>query len=158
MAGFLDAYGVADERRERLIKRIVLWGLIGIVLAATAYFTLRTRSQENIVSRFLGDLQRQDYQDAYRLWCPGDAPCKYYSFEAFKDDWGPASKYANPSAIQVEHVDYCDTGVVFTLKSPNTDDQGLWVERATGTVSFAPWPRCPGRHLQLREFFRSAFS
>ena len=27
MAGYLDAYGVVDARRERLLKRIAIWGL-----------------------------------------------------------------------------------------------------------------------------------
>jgi hypothetical protein len=139
MAGYLDAYGVADERRERLIKRIVLWGLSVIVAAAILYFGFRTRGQERVMSQFLEDLGRQQYQDAYKLWgCPENSKA---------------------SSFKIEHVDYCDEGVVFDLSYPNSgDDIGLWVNRSTNVISFNPTPRCPGRHMQLGAFFRSLFS
>jgi hypothetical protein len=158
MAGYLDAYGVADQRRERLIKRIVIWGLSAIVVVAVLYFSLRTHGQERIVSQFLQDLEHQQYQDAYKLWgCPES--CKYYPPDKFLEDWGQASPYAKTSAFKIEHVDYCDEGVVFDLSYPNAgDDIGLWVNRSTNVISFNPTPRCPGRHLQLGAFFRSLFS
>ena len=56
MAGYLDAYGVADQRRERLVKRIFIWSLSAILIATIVYFTLRTHGQERIVSQFLEDL------------------------------------------------------------------------------------------------------
>src|ERR1700733_408611 len=155
MAGYLDGYGVADERRERVLKRIVIWGLSVIVVAAVLYYGLRTHGQERVVNQFLEDLGRQQYQDAYKLWgCPEN--CKYYPPDKFLEDWGPASHYAKASSFKIEHVDYCDEGVVFDLSYPNSgDDIGLWVNRPTGIISFNPVPRCPGRHLELGAFFRS---
>lgn len=161
MGGFLDAYGVAEERRARLLRRIKRFGLLGlavVVAALVAYFGLRTRSQERVMAQFLDDLRNKNYPDAYKLWCNQDTPCKYYPLESFQEDWGASSRYANASAIDIQHVDYCDTGVVFTMAYPNADPIGLWVERSTGVISFAPWPRCPGRHLQLGAFFKSLFS
>jgi hypothetical protein len=32
------------------------------------------------------------------------------------------------------------------------------VERKTDIISFAPWPRCPGAHLQIIRFLKSRFS
>jgi hypothetical protein len=158
MAGYLDAYGVADQRRERRIKRIVIWGLSAAVTIAILYFGLRTRSQEQVVSQFLDELGHQKYQDAYKLWgCPEN--CKYYPPDKFLEDWGQGSRYAKSSSFKIEHVDYCDEGVVFDLSYPNAgDDIGLWVNRSTNIISFNPTPRCPGRHLQLGAFFRSLFS
>jgi len=158
MASYLDQYGVADQRRERLVKRIAIVTGSAVIVGLVLYFSLRTFGQERILNKFLTDLRGQQYQDAYKLWgCPEN--CKYYPPDQFLEDWGPSSKYANASAWKIEHVDYCDEGVVFDLSYPNTpDDIGLWVNRSTDIISFNPTPRCPGRHLQLRAFFKSLFS
>jgi hypothetical protein len=162
MTGFLDSYEGQEERHYRrmaLVKRLVFWGLAALVVGSTTFYIVRTLPQEHVVKQFLGDLQHQEYQDAYKLWgCTQESPCKYYPPEEFTQDWGPSSHYSNPGAFKVEHVDFCNDGVVFDLTYPNSEDVGLWVQRSNNTISFAPWPRCPGRHLQLREFFRSLFS
>src|SRR6266446_7956464 len=128
MAGYLDAYGVEDERRSRLVKRIVLWGLAIIVVASALYFTFRNWRQEQVVKQFFALLQQKDYQGAYKLWgCTPDTPCKYYPPEKFTEDWGPSGTYADIAAAHVENVDYCDAGVVFTLAFPKMDPIGLYV-------------------------------
>jgi hypothetical protein len=162
MSGFLGAYEDEAEReykRSRLLKRVILGVLLVAIVGATAYYTLRTRSQEQVVKQFLDDLEHQRYQEAYALWgCTQDSPCKYYPPDKFTEDWGPSSRYPNAAAFKVEHVDFCDDGVVFNLSYPNSEDLGLWVQRSSDVISFAPWPRCPGRHLQLRQFFKSLFN
>ena len=60
--------------------------------------------------------------------------------------------------MKVEHVDFCDTGVVFNISYPKQEDFGLWVDRSTNVIGFSPWARCPGRHLHLGEFFKTLFS
>lgn len=162
MSGFLHAYEGQAERQHRrmqIVKRVVLWGLLAAIVGSIAFFSLRTHAQEQIVKQFLDDLRSRQYQEAYRLWgCTPDTPCKYYPPEEFTRDWGPSSRYANAAVLKVEHVDFCNDGVVFDVTYPNTENIGLWVQRSNNTISFAPWPRCPGRHLQLGEFFRSLFS
>jgi hypothetical protein len=162
MSGFLDAYeGEAQRqyRRTHVIKLVALWGLLAVAAGSILYYTFRTRSQERVVNTFLDDLRNQRYQDAYKLWgCTPDTPCKYYPPEAFTQDWGPSSRYSNAAALKVEHVDFCSDGVVFDVAYPNSENVGLWVQRSNNFISFAPWPRCPGRHLQLGGFFRSLFS
>src|SRR6266852_4333984 len=104
MAGYLDAYGVSDERRERRTKRIFLWGLAAAIVLSVLYFTFRTWSQERVVKQFLTLLQQKNYQDAYKLWgCTPDTPCKYYPPEKFTEDWGPSSPFSDPSAIKIAH-------------------------------------------------------
>lgn len=157
MAGYLDAYGVADQRREKIVKRILIWGLSTILVVTVGYFTLRTHSQERVVSEFLDDLNHQKYQEAYKLWgCPED--CKLYSPDKFLQDWGPSGQYGKASNLKVQHVDYCGDGVVFDLNLP--DNTGLWVNRTTNVISFyaEDTPRCPGPHLQVGAFLKSLFS
>lgn len=161
MSGFLDAYedeAEREHRRNRLLTRAILGVLLVAAIASIAYYSLRTRSQEQVLHQFFDDLQHQRYQEAYRLWgCTQETPCKYYPPDKFTEDWGPASRYSHASAFKIEHVDYCGDGVVFNVSYPNSDDLGLWVERSKDVISFAPWPRCPGRHLQIRQFLDSLF-
>jgi hypothetical protein len=158
MSGYLDAYGVADERRERLIKRIVIWGGSALILALALYFWFRNWKQEQTIKEFFALLQQKNYQQAYAMWgCTSDHPCKYYSPEKFLEDWGPSSQYANPAAIRIEHEDSCGNGVVFDLEVPRAEPQGLFIDKDTNTVSFAPEARCPGKHLQLWEFLKARF-
>lgn len=158
MAGYLDAYGVADERRERRIKRIVIWGLSIVIVAIAGYFTFRNWREEQQLKKFFTMLEQKKYQDAYALWgCTPDTPCKYYSAERFLEDWGPASPFGNPGSIRTLHEDVCGTGVVFNIEVPKTESIGLYVDRNTSLLSFAPWPRCPGPHLQIWEFLRQHF-
>jgi len=159
MPGFLDAYGVSDERRERRVKRIVIWGL-AIALAGTfGYFYFRTWPQERVMKSFLASLAKQDFQGAYQIWgCTQDHPCRYYSPENFIEDWGPSSQRANAAAAQISLVDYCDSEVVFDITYPNAPMVALSIERSSNKISFAAWERCPGRHLQLAQFVHNLFS
>src|SRR5262249_28556725 len=159
MGGFLDGYGVVDERRERTVKRSVIWGLVIVIVAVGAYFWFRNYRQEQTVKQFLSLLEQKRYQEAYAMWgCTQDHPCKYYSPVKFNEDWGPPIPFANPSQIKTGHEDNCGNGVVFEIAEPKTNPpQGLFVDKETNTVAFAPGPRCPGRHLQLWEFLKSRF-
>ena len=158
MGGYLDAYGVADQRRERLIKRIVIWGGAAVVVAVILYFSFRNFRQEQVIKQFFSLLEQKRYQEAYAMWgCTPDHPCKYYAPEKFTEDWGPSSPYANPSAIKIAHEDTCGNGVVFDIEAPGQKPQGLFIDKDTNTVSYAPEARCPGKHLQLWEFFKSRF-
>ncbi len=157
MAGYLDeSYGVADARRGRIVKRIMLWGLLVVILGVSGFFYFRNFSEERQVNRFLVLLKEQKYQEAYALW---DSPetRRFYPAEKFIEDWGPAGTYKNATAVKIQEVDACSGGVVFSIVYPGVENFGLWVARDTKIISFAPWARCPGRHLQVMEFLRSRF-
>ncbi len=158
MAGYLEAYGAGEEQRERLIKRILLWGGGALLVALTLFFLFRNWSEERVVKHFFALLRQKDYQQAYALFgCTPDHPCKYYSPEQFTSEWGPGSPYADVSSIKIEHEDSCGNGVVFDVESPHAEPIGLFVDRATHTLSYAQAPRCPGRHLMLWEFLKAHF-
>lgn len=156
MAGYLDEYGVAEARRGRIIKKIVLWGTLLAVVGLSGYFYFRTWGEERRISQFVSLLKEQKFQEAYGLW---DSPetRRYYTPEKFIEDWGQSGTYKNPAALAIQEIDVCNEGVVFDIAYPGMDNFGLWVARDTKVISFAPWPRCPGRHLQIMEFLRSRF-
>jgi hypothetical protein len=159
MPGFLDDYGVADERRSRAWKRIVLGVLLVAICGTFGYFFFRTWSEERIVKDFLATLDKGDYQGAYRMWgCTQDTPCRNYDPSRFNEDWGPDTPYHKGSSAKIDNIDFCDSGVVFLVNYPNAKPVSLWVERSTKIISFAPWERCPGRHWEFKRFFRSLFA
>ncbi len=166
MAGYLDEYGVADERRTRTIKNVVVAVVIAAILGTSAFYFFRNRAEERVINNFIAALKNKDYQQAYALWgCTQQTPCRYYSPDRFAEDWGPSGLYKNPEKMHIEHIDTCganpqgfgETGVVFNIRYGDADDLGLWVERKTKILSYAPWPRCPGPHLQIFEFLKSRF-
>lgn len=161
MSGFLDpTYGVNEARRARRIKLTVLWSLSVLIVAGVLFFTFRNWRQERVVKQFFTLLKQQDYQDAYKLWgCTQETPCKYYPPEKFNEDWGPAGQYKDAANAKVDNEDVCGSGVIFTVDIPRIEPFGLWVERSTDIIGFAPngWARCPGNHLQIREYLKSLF-
>jgi hypothetical protein len=143
MPEFMEGYGVADARRARIIKRVALATLAVLVIGGSAYFYFRTWNEKRLVDRFLTRIEQQDLAGAYAMWCTPREPCPYYTQDQFQRDWGPGAPYSNVSAATIEDVDFCDSGVVFNIAYPNAEPVGLWVERASGVISFAPWLRCP---------------
>ena len=157
MSGFMDdSYGVADVKRERRNKRIVIWGLTALILGTSGFFYFRTWSQERALSHFFDELQAKNYDGAYQLWT--QETVKYYGPQKFKEDWGPTGVYKNPGQLQIKNIDSCGEGVVFNMTYPGVEEFGLWVEKRDNSISFAGWARCPGRHLQIWEFLKARFS
>ncbi len=157
MPGYMEGYGAGEDRRNRILKRVLLIGIPAILLSIAAFFYFRTWPQERAVSRFMDALEEKKYDDAYKMWCTDDHPCKYYPENKFKEDWGPMGQYSNINELKFGAVDYCGSGVVIEATYPGAMPFGLWIERATNLISFAPYQRCPGRHLQLGAFFKRLF-
>ena len=161
MPGYLDQYGVGDERRERRNKLILILAAGGLVLLL-AWFVLfvwdkteilrmqsvarlaqvlRNHRQESRVQNFFDLLQRQDYKAAYALWnCTEANPCKDYPFTEFMKDWGPASG-RNPAHVSIPRSRSCGSGVIVTVDSGDHED-ALWVERSNLTIGFSPFTSC----------------
>ena len=159
MAGYLDSYGVADQKRERLRKRTIIVVASAVVVALALFVVFHNFQEKRVVHRFLNELKAGRYQEAYNTWgCTTAAPCRDYAFAKFMEDWGPKGGYANVKQARIPIIDSCGNGVVMTLEIPNVEPFGLFVERDTKTLSFAPWPRCPGRHWHFWEFIQRQFS
>ncbi len=144
MSGFLEEYGVGDQRREKVVRWLVISGIVLTVAIIAGYFFLRTYPATRFTNQFLDSLRRHDYQTAYRMWgC--EQPCRDYSFEKFLEDWGPKSEFADPSRAGIKKTRFCNTGVIVTLAAPDGRDVPLWYERSTATLGFSPWPVCVTR-------------
>jgi|YNPBryBLVA2012_1023415.scaffolds.fasta_scaffold00033_5 hypothetical protein len=168
MSDFLTGYGVEEERRERLIKRVALALLIVLAVGGGLYLALRTYPARRQVNQFLDYLRRQDYQGAYRMWgCTETSPCRDYSFEKFLEDWGPKSAHADARAARIRGMSArscgpgvlytlgslaahalgekgcdCGSGVIHTVAFPGGEEVALWYDRKEKALGFAPWPAC----------------
>jgi hypothetical protein len=148
MPGYLEDYGVADERRSRFFRW--LWIAGGAALAATLlYFALPLMSMLIPplapgwwhVRAFLGDLQRHDYQAAYRGWGCAQ-PCPAYSFQDFMSDWGPQGRLAGAAAGSIQKVRPCGGGTMVTVGWKG-DREILWFQPSDKSLTFWPWGGCP---------------
>lgn len=146
MPGYLDQYGVGEERREKIIKVALLTALLVLIVGGTGYFFLKNHRQESQVKTFFELLQKHDYKAAYALWgCTDAKPCREYPLTAFLQDWGPQSEHADMSSARIARSRSCGSGVIITVdydKNKGKQDK-LWVEREDLTIGFSPWPGCP---------------
>lgn len=146
MPGYLDQYGVGEERREKIIKIALLTALLVLIVGGTGYFFLKNYRQESQVKTFFELLQKHDYKAAYALWgCTDAKPCREYPLAAFLQDWGPQSEHADMSSARIARSRSCGSGVIITVdydKNKGKQDK-LWVEREDLTIGFSPWPGCP---------------
>src|SRR5579859_8117914 len=145
MSSYLEAYGAAEQHRARVLGVIKTCSIILAVLAVAGmilFAVFRNYSEERKAKNFLALLATHNYTDAYTMWgCTETHPCPQYQYPKFLEDWGPKNPHASdPAAVSIGLSQSCGSGVVIRLdyKSPQ-DSVPLWVERDSGTVSFAPW-------------------
>jgi hypothetical protein len=155
MAGYLDQYGVGEERREKITKRIVIAVAAVLVAAGLLYTFFHNYPEERQVKRFFDLLGARNYQAAYVLWgCtdPGARACRDYPFADFMKDWGPD---VNPvSGADVLDGESCGNGVIVDVDAGKAGDKKLWVERETRIIGFPPFERCPQGN-RIHDFWRN---
>lgn len=143
MAGYLDTYGVGEERREKRIKTAVLAAIAGVIVGGILFWFLKNYRQEHQVRLFLEEVAQQNYQAAYARWgCTTDKPCRDYPFPEFMKDWGPQSAKSGGTVTKSRS---CGSGIIITVTYPNKSEDKLWVQRDNLVVGFSPWPGCPAR-------------
>ncbi len=162
MSSYLEAYGAAEQHRARIVQiikisSIILAGLL--VVGLILYGVFKNHGEEQRAKSFLGLLDAHNYQAAYAMWgCTDSHPCPAYPFAKFQEDWGPKSEHPNETVAHIGLSQSCGSGVLIRLDyRANQEPVALWVERDSGTLSFAPWPECPGRHLHFGAWLKSIF-
>jgi hypothetical protein len=162
MASYLEAYGAAEQHRARIFGIIKTLSIVlsGLLVAGLILFgVFKNHGEEQRAKTFLSLLNARNYQSAYAMWgCTVTHPCPDYTFTKFQEDWGPESEHANEAVAHIGLSQSCGSGVVIRLDyQAAVEPVSLWVERDSGTLSFAPWPECPGRHLHFGAWLKSVF-
>ena len=136
---YLDSYGVADARKERRNRRILLTLLAVVVAAGSLFLWFKNYRQEQCVKEFCALLARGDYRAAYAMWgCRVEAPCPNYDYKSFLEDWGPASPVGEVKSYQLGRSRETGSGVVIPVIINQGKPVRLWVEKSTGVLGFAP--------------------
>jgi hypothetical protein len=144
MAGYLDQYGKADERREKITKRVVISLLVLLVAGGLFYVFFHNYPEERQAKQFFELLRAGNFQNAYVLWgcnSPNAAPCRDYPYSEFMKDWGPQVSPVN--SIDVLDGESCGSGVIVDVDAGKAGDKKLWVERDTHVLGYPPFDRCP---------------
>jgi hypothetical protein len=146
MSGYLDEFGVADARRENIVKRLILVAVVLVSVGGILYFQFRNWREERLLNSFRELLEKKDYPSAYGLWgCSEAEPCPDYSYEKFLEDWGPESLYPDVNASEVIRTRTCDEGIIQTWRFGEDDEIYLYVDSDERVISFAPWGTCRPR-------------
>jgi hypothetical protein len=154
MGSYLQQYGEGDERRGRIIKRIILAGIAVVVVAIAAYLFFHNFPEKQVARHFLADVNNSRYDQAYRDWgCTTEHPCKNYDYDRFMEDWG--KRFNSP--WKIASVDGCRTFVTVNVQAQGSELQSLAVERADHSLGFAPAPECQERKWRWKQFFEKIF-
>lgn len=151
MTSFMEEYGEGEERRGRLIRRIVAAVLAATLIGLVGYLFFRNYSEKSLVKKFASELNAKQFDQAYRTWgCTDSVPCRDYTYQRFLQDWGPDKA---KSEWKVTDLDGCPTGVIVTV-SGGPEPAPLWVDRGGHTLGFSPWPECQGKKWRWEQFFK----
>jgi hypothetical protein len=144
MAGYLDQYGAGEERRNRIILRLILGVLTVVIVGTLGWYLLLNHHQESVVKSFVAAIKSGDTQSAYRIWgCTATKPCSGYEYEKFLKDWGPGANGPDPNIIGLTDSEECNSGVMLTLQVNSNRSEQLWMNKDADTIGFAPYAICP---------------
>lgn len=156
MGSFLQQYGAEEDRRNRVIKWIVLTFIAIVIIALVAYFFFHNFPEKQVVKRFLAAVNSHNYQTAYRDWgCTTEHPCPNYDYNRFLEDWGSSKKISSP--WKIASVDGCRTFVTINVQAEGAELQSLAVQRSDDSLGFAPAPECQERQWRWKQFFQRIF-
>lgn len=154
MSDYLATYGVDEERRGRVIKRIVIACVAVLVALIILYFVFHNYPERQKAKQFLSDINRHDYKAAYTLWgCTEQTPCPNYDFNRFMQDWGVKTD----GKWKVASTDSCKTFLTLNVKAPGTELESIAVQRSDHSLSFAPAPECQEPKWHWKAFFHRIF-
>jgi len=152
MSGYLEAYGVEDEKRSKAIRYIIFGFIAAAVLGLVGYWVLHDYGEKQVAKQFLAELNEHQYQAAYSTWCP--KPCEQYDFARFSADWAN-SKIASP--WKIASTDSCKAFLTVNVTAKGAEMQSLSIERGTKVLSFAPAPECQEYGWHWKQFFGRIF-
>ncbi len=156
MGDYLQQYGIEEEHRNRIIKRIVLAVVAAIIVLIAGYLIFHNYPERRVVNSFVAKINAHDYKGAYAEWgCTDRHPCPNYDFQRFLDDWGPSKKTSSP--WKVVSTDSCKSFLTANVQAQGSELESLSVQREDHSLGFAPAPECQERKWRWRQFFQRVF-
>jgi hypothetical protein len=144
MAGYLEQYGAGEEQRGKIVKMVAIALAATLLIGGGLFFYFHNFREERQVKQFLNRLDARDFKAAYALFgCTEPTPCRYYPFDKFMEDWGPASGHPGFGEARITRSRSCGSGVLLTVDYGNSRQEKLWVERRDMSIGFPPVQGCP---------------
>ena len=158
MSGYLQNYGVGEERRNRIIKWLIISG-VSVVSdrRGSRYLFLHNYFETQTVKTFLAEVNSRQYDAAYHDWGCSELPRRVRTTTT-KDFWktgGPEKKTTSP--WKVESVEGCTSFVTVNVQAQGSELQSLGVLRGAKTVMYAPSPECQEKTWRWKQFFHRLF-
>ena len=155
MSSYLEAYGAAEQHRARILGIVKISSIIlGCVAGCRSHPLWRLQESRRGTTRqdLSGFAERAQLSDRLcDVGLHGFTSLPDYPFTKFQEDWGPKSEHADESVARIGLSQSCGSGVLIRLDYKAAEEPvSLWVERDSGTISFAPWPECPGKASAFR--------
>jgi hypothetical protein len=152
MGTYLQQYGAGEERRNRIITRIILSVVGVVVVGIVGYFIFQNYSEKKVATSFLDKINARQYREAYQQWgCTTQHPCPNYDFGRFMEDWGPSK---SSSAWKIANVEGCRTFVTVNVQAQGSELESLAVQRSDNSLGYAPAPECQERKWRWKQFFQ----
>jgi hypothetical protein len=156
MGTYLQHYGAGEERRNQIIKRIVLGCIAAVVLCVASYFVFQDFPEKQVAKHFLEQVNSHQYQAAYREWgCTEQHPCPNYDFKRFMEDWGPSKGGSSP--WKIANVEGCRSFVTVNVQAQGAELESLAIQRDDHSLGYAPSPECQERKWRWKQFFHRIF-
>lgn len=156
MGSYLQSYGVEEERRGRIIKRILIAAGSILLILLLGYLLFHNYPERRVANSFLEKINAKDYQRAYRQWgCTTEHPCPNYGYDRFLRDWGPGSKAQSP--WKISSTDSCKSFLTVNVQAKGSELQSLAIQRSDKSIGYAPDPECQERKWRWGQFFHRIF-
>jgi hypothetical protein len=122
------------------IQKYISLPLLVIVVAivgGVAFYAFHNYPEELVISKFLTEVQRGNYQQAYKIWQPSSE----YSFTDFMHDWGPQGDYGKIHNFDILHTRSMGSrSVVITVRINNENPPlNLVVDRKDKGIAYSPF-------------------
>jgi len=124
-----------NPRTERLKRRLIAGTVLFVALSGYLYYEFKNYPEEQQAKRFFAALQREDWQEAYRLWNPTSS----YTFKDFQQDWGPEGLEGRVETFRIAGSHERGSGVLVIAQINGSKDVTLWVEKKDKSLSFPPF-------------------
>lgn len=126
--------GPVDSKEGRRRRLLVSSLAFVVLMAGYLLYELKNYPEERQAQRFFEALQRQDFQEAYRIWQPSDV----YTFKDFMEDWGPNGLQGPVRRFWITGSTARGSGVVVRVRVNRRLGIRLWVEKKDKSLSFPP--------------------
>ena len=123
-----------DQKWERRKRQLAIGIPLLFALAGYLYYEFKNFPEEQAVSHFMEALQKQNYEEAYRIWQPSN----YYTFKNFSEDWGPEGVEGVITEFDILTSRSRGNGVLVDVAINRQKRIRLFVERDSKRLSFPP--------------------